>query len=919
MFARFFRPKWQHPKVEVRLQAVSLLQGNNPDQAKILLELLHQDSATDVRAAALARIQDWDTLTRFAGDNADSILRDVAIRRLADLLSSKGVTDGDQQGALQCLEKVSQPDVLLHIALRANALPLQQAAMERLEDDYALLKIASGQVDQSLRIQAAERINDREVLEQLLKLCQNHKRLQRTVRDKLNSYKQQEKDADQQRQQGEHLSESLEALARTGWFPHYKAKLEGISQQWQALNHAVLQSTLLQRFEHAAEQCQQVVKAELQRQEQEESARHLQQQQAEQRSALISAYTQLLEQTRSALPEQASHFSQALSQIAQRATELGMSEQTSKHHSDISNILSVWQRYAELSPQLESVLQGEETDSERLSELLKQLEWPDTLTAPNLLSESYTRLGVVKKAAREAKVAERESRQPIENKLDQMARHLKAGRSKAASRIASQLEERMQEAHLLSLQPRFAQLQEQLHELVDWQGFAIRPKKEQLIAAMQALATSPLAGAEQLARIRKYNQEWRGLGTDPTSTAQDLWQAFREASDQAFAHCQSYLEEQAALRADNLQKRQQLTTQLEEFIQSAAFPSAEGNFLEQLRHTARQQWQAYSPVERQESETLQARFDVYMEQLSDAIVSYRKQQEDAKEAIVNEAVELLSWTDIIAATRRAKTLQQDWKALGQGRRRQDQVLWQRFRECCDKLFQRRDSVLQAQKVERLERFEAANQEAERFDQVLSEVINQSRVNEEQIKTLIQQFQSLPGVLQEPRQEHVDEQLEMLEQRLLEQQHQPLMTLLQQTRSAAAVLAEAEQAILSDKAATDIEPSDTSEPLATRLAAIRQGKSAILQRVDEVSEAQRMLCIRMELLAGLDSPEQDQSLRMQYQLGKLQASMAQADKGTVPLFVQMHELELEWYENGPVINAILQNRFHSALEKAKARY
>ena len=85
----FRRPKWQHPKPEVRKQAVSAL---TEADASVLVEVARNDDAPAIRALAVRRITDLAVLEEVAGADADSGVREAAVKRRWDLLA--GVVAG---------------------------------------------------------------------------------------------------------------------------------------------------------------------------------------------------------------------------------------------------------------------------------------------------------------------------------------------------------------------------------------------------------------------------------------------------------------------------------------------------------------------------------------------------------------------------------------------------------------------------------------------------------------------------------------------------------------------------------------------------------------------------------------------------------------------------------------------------------
>ena len=68
------------------------------------------------------------------------------------------------------------------------------------------------------------------------------------------------------------------------------------------------------------------------------------------------------------------------------------------------------------------------------------------------------------------------------------------------------------------------------------------------------------------------------------------------------------------------------------------------------------------------------------------------------------------------------------------------------------------------------------------------------------------------------------------------------------------------------------------------------------------KALRLLCIRAEILADQDTPAEDKTLRMEYQVSRLQQGFGQ---NSSPNGVSIKDLILEWVASGPAPTEIYQ--------------
>ena len=98
-------------------------------------------------------------------------------------------------------------------------------------------------------------------------------------------------------------------------------------------------------------------------------------------------------------------------------------------------------------------------------------------------------------------------------------------------------------------------LSAQVGEMRDWQDFATHPKRDQLIADLEQLATNPLDPVNQADRLKDLRSQWNALGILRREEAQ-LQTRFNTLAEQAFTVCTTNYAEQAAVTREHLASRQ---------------------------------------------------------------------------------------------------------------------------------------------------------------------------------------------------------------------------------------------------------------------------------------------------------------------------------------------------------------------------
>jgi hypothetical protein len=267
------------------------------------------------------------------------------------------------------------------------------------------------------------------------------------------------------------------------------------------------------------------------------------------------------------------------------------------------------------------------------------------------------------------------------------------------------------QAALRQLEPKYANsfsgklqlLQNQLKELQDWQEFATLPKLEQLCASMEQLITTSLPAPQKATAIRELQEQWRSMKLPQSTTAQELWTRFKQASDTAYAPCAEYFANEKSIRAFNLTQRQTICESLEAFYQhnwseeaNTGTNASNINWkgLAQIITTAKQEFHKFHPVERNDEKPIRERFDKALNLLNKQLHDEYQRNETQKQNLINQTTELLGSDDVQKAIDATRAAQQQWKTIGITRRAQDQKLWEAFQKSCNAVFEKRQQSRQ---------------------------------------------------------------------------------------------------------------------------------------------------------------------------------------------------------------------------------
>lgn len=507
-------------------------------------------------------------------------------------------------------------------------------------------------------------------------------------------------------------------------------------------------------------------------------------------------------------------------------------------------------------------------------------------------------------------LVEDRERQRVEDLLAQLERDIEAGKLKPANKRATSIVRSLEKAGGKlpdQLGERYRQLSEQLKELKDWHGFATRPKREALCDQMEALKDeSVLHPAEKARAIKELQDAWKALGPSDSIQDQKLWARFSAAADVAFAPCAEYFGEQREQRENNLRVREEICAQLEAFVAGIDWEQCDWKGTQKILDRAKQEWRSLNEVPRSRQKKLQARFDDVMEEITRRVREEEQRNHDIKSDLIAQVRALVASEEIAVAERiqRTKQIQNQWRQVGITQRRRDQKLWKAFRTQCDQVFELRETEAREQRAN-ADKLLAAAREAINVLRVLTDAddVTPTHINAQRdaVKALRIEDKAIMGALaKETRRAH-----QVIEQRA----HASARERLSEAKRKSHLCEQVELGVMDREAALSAWESEVAlEPHVEALLCDRRDGQIMAS-----NESAQRLCVRMEILAGLESPADAQALRLEYQVDRLNRELSQGQKETRGVTEQAEALLLDWFAT-PLSDEPLKQRFEHATLK-----
>ncbi len=277
--------------------------------------------------------------------------------------------------------------------------------------------------------------------------------------------------------------------------------------------------------------------------------------------------------------------------------------------------------------------------------------------------------------------------------LAALAAALNSGNIRQAQRQKTILLKRQDYPFPSPVQEEFLRLDARLRELEDWQRFATLPKQIELCEKMENLDRQmQIHPLEKAQAIKELQSAWRALGPSNAREVHKLWQRFSAAGDRAYAPCSQYFDQQNAQRQQHLLERIRICETLEQYSAKYDWSTVNWQGLSQEVKRAKTQWKQFSDIPHASRREMNKRFSSALSLVDEKLDSEQARNHEFKRACIQEVSELLESNEAMPQLIRAvKTVQQRWKQIGITNRSTDQKLWKAFRKQCDAIFARRDA------------------------------------------------------------------------------------------------------------------------------------------------------------------------------------------------------------------------------------
>ncbi|MGI5309657.1 DUF349 domain-containing protein [Rheinheimera sp. WS51] len=720
IFKRFFKPKWQHKDATVRQAAINELNAETPPHKTILHELAFNDGSEAVRRVALTKLNDFSLWWQASKHDNSERLQLLSEQRLIEmLLQNKVDTKLKQTFILQCnrssiLEQLAiaetDPKIKFNLLQRLNKLELYTQALQ----DSVL---TTDQKQQLLTL-----INDEKTLERLVKRLTGE--LQQAVIAKLDQLEQKKQLPIKLRKQLTLFLAKLNASRERYAIAELPTKLDQYQQEWQSLSvdinclgaEAEEYTLKYNKLLHQTQQWLAPKLAELAKQQEAQA-------EADAKAATLASLTQRLtsleQELEQALVATDVNAAQKLEQkIATLLSELttanapsALLKKATKLQQQLTNLPLLAEQLSQLTqivadwavlPVVEetSAIMALEPKIQQWQQQWRQISKQMAIAVPQSLAEAKTELQQKwRKLHQEAKAETDKVVRQCRSKLAQFKRLYQAGKFNVLFGLSKGIEQdyqqlTAQQQALLTKDIEYAR--EKIAELGDWQEYIATPRKQALLAEVQQLPEQVTDKDihQRAEQVKQARATWNSLGKAAAELEPELNSAFDLACEKAFSPCRSYFANLEQQRAEHLAQRQAIIKQAEQL----EIEALDIKQLEQQFNQLRKAWQQAGVVDKANYQPLYQQYQAATQPIRQKIKALQQQVSEQKQQLIEQVKNALSLEQPQVTASILKESQQQWKTLGSAARKQDQALWQEFRQLCDGFFTARAEQYQQQQL-----------------------------------------------------------------------------------------------------------------------------------------------------------------------------------------------------------------------------
>ncbi len=224
-------------------------------------------------------------------------------------------------------------------------------------------------------------------------------------------------------------------------------------------------------------------------------------------------------------------------------------------------------------------------------------------------------------------------------------------------------------------------------------SFATNPKRNDLINKLDHLIKNPNNNPRKHAhKIHEIHTQWQLLDLSSKPASKSQWLNFNDLTKKAWEPCKEYFDEIKQIKVKNASKRKEIINDINKFVNnnSSKWPNSK-NLIIFLQKTFKE-WQKYAPVLDDDLDKLKKLYFDARKPINDEIKRQEDENKEKKILLIKKVAEIKNDDNEKNISEFIK-LKDEWSNIGPAGKKNEKKMWDEFNKNADRFFVERKQKL----------------------------------------------------------------------------------------------------------------------------------------------------------------------------------------------------------------------------------
>jgi len=278
--------------------------------------------------------------------------------------------------------------------------------------------------------------------------------------------------------------------------------------------------------------------------------------------------------------------------------------------------------------------------------------------------------------------------------LEKAEQHFEAGEIRNGQKLVNEVSRAMRAEGKVSnkLRHRFNFMSAQSRYFNDMSSFATNPKRNDIIKEIETLITTPIENPKKQANaIHGLQTKWQQLDQTSKPAGREQWETFKQLTDKAWEPCAQYYEELKIIKVSNATERKKIIEGILKYTEekSSRWPG----LIELSKYLSQtfQLWQTFAPVMDEDFIKLKTAYQNARKPINDQIREQENKNLKLKESVI-EQVKLINDEDTKVCIQKYQKLKRDYQNIGPAGKKNEPNLWKLLNASADRFYEAEKSI-----------------------------------------------------------------------------------------------------------------------------------------------------------------------------------------------------------------------------------